>query len=85
MDSIFTPVRDPIDENEGCSPGQWPGRHRWATTDDPDVFTCRYCGETEVDTSSGHIAPARTWASVSAGYTFAENLNSDGSLKTPEN
>ena len=65
-------------------------RHSWVPASgetNPDTavnWVCRYCGAANVDHSSGVQNPPRTWAAASAGYHFAEDLTSDGSLKTED-
>lgn len=71
------------------------GRHSWVldpNNNDGDHFVCRYrddgpgCDATSVDTSSGHVrTPSDDWKIRTAGRNFAEDLNSDGTLKTEDN
>ena len=54
---------------------------------DPIDMVCRYCEITlhSDEPTERFTTKGRSWAAATAGRTFAEDLNSDGSLKTPEN
>ena len=52
---------------------------------DPIDMICRYCGDPlHIETPAPRYTPNRDWAAATAGRTFAEDLNSDGSLKTED-
>ena len=53
--------------------------HRWDI--EGKVATCRYCGLVEMPEKDKEVmAPVRTWESYTAGHTFLEDINPDGSL-----
>ena len=54
---------------------------------DPIDMICRDCSYTEhEDVALPRMAPpSDDWYARTAGHTFSEDLNSDGTLKTPDN
>ena len=51
---------------------------------DPVNMVCRYCPETFTNNVPDDIdfGRERTWEAASAGMSFAEDLNADGTIKT---
>ena len=72
-------------KNIPCAPGET--RHSWTFRDasNLDLGSCRYCDVTILDHSNVKIKnPSRDWKIATAGYHFAEDLNSDGTLKSED-
>ena len=59
------------------------GSHKWVVGDDGG--TCANCGQFKARDNSPRMARIdRSWATATAGYTFAEDLNSDGTLPSDD-
>ena len=53
---------------------------------DPIDMVCRYCPEAiHNENAAPRMDAVRTWEAFSAGHIFAEDINSDGTLKTETN
>ena len=58
------------------------GSHKFKVN--KDTATCANCGLVQTLVKEPPLHIPRDWKSATAGYTFAEDLNADGSLPTDD-